>query len=694
MKDELKIVNLRDKPEWIEPVQKLGDQHRKYLGFFPIEAFRKYAQDGLCLAAIFNQTLAGYLLYRTVRTKKRVSIIHLCVVKNCQGQGVGRALVESLSKSVSPYYLGISLRCRTDYEANGLWPNLGFILNGELSSRSQKKHILQEWWLDLGNERLFDLKHYTEDKIVAAIDANVFLDIERSGQQPTESHGLRADWIDEHVKFCVTGELRNELSRNSNEDEKRELLCRVDSYYSLIAQPPKLQPLVEKIKEILPSSNRKQANSDIRQLAHASGGYADCFLTRDEQLLKYADKLEEILNLRILRPSIFLSDLDSLLRKTVYAPKRLAGCTTLKIEQSTTEAQNYLDVFTAKNLGEKKSHLRNLIATLQTEPRLCTLKVIYNSTEEPIALLGIDSRLEDEILSVPLFRLASGKLEATLCHQLQMICIADALQKKKKGTLITDSYLSETAKVRLQAAGFFLDEGKYYKLHAPGLWEKNRLSEWLQTKGVKVFPRLANKLVKQFSNAEAKTTTLFLVERLLYPAKICSLDLPIYIVPIKPHWAQKLFDVHLAEGDLFADWIEKIASRENIYYRSANGTFSAPARLIWYISDDRNYCGSKAARAISYLDEVQKLPAKQAFKQHEHLGVYKWQEILTLAKNDPNSEIMTMRFSDTELLSQPISFEELNKILLSHGQSRNTFQAPVKISSHCFCSIYRKGVSC
>jgi hypothetical protein len=51
---------------------------------------------------------------------------------------------------------------------------------------------------------------------------------------------------------------------------------------------------------------------------------------------------------------------------------------------------------------------------------------------------------------------------------------------------------------------------------------------------------------------------------------------------------------------------------------------------------------------------------------------------------------MALRFDDTELLPQPLKWQEFQNILASNGQRTNV-QSPVEIHEPTFAEIYRRG---
>jgi hypothetical protein len=179
------------------------------------------------------------------------------------------------------------------------------------------------------------------------------------------------------------------------------------------------------------------------------------------------------------------------------------------------------------------------------------------------------------------------------------------------------------------------------------------------------------------------------LEKTLSPAKFTDFELPCYIIPIRPAWAAQLFDTRLAEQDLFGLPPELGFRLENAYYRARNPQLSAPARILWYVSKaDGRYRGAGAIRAASYLDEVVVDSPKVLFSRFRRLGIYRWQDLLKLTKEDLSGALMALKFSGTELLGRPILWEEIQTVLQDAIGRRDQLQRPLQITTDTFFRLY------
>lgn len=173
----------------------------------------------------------------------------------------------------------------------------------------------------------------------------------------------------------------------------------------------------------------------------------------------------------------------------------------------------------------------------------------------------------------------------------------------------------------------------------------------------------------------------------MWPAKLTDSALPCFIVPIRPQFAEHLFDEGLASGGLFGADVDLALNPESAYYRAARpGIITCPSRVLWYVSSSQAYTGSMSIRACSRIVELAKDTPKRLFKLFRRLGVYEWQDVLETASGDVDKEIMAFRFDDTELF-RPIPWSEFQPVLKSHGVTTQ-LQSPTQIPREAFLELY------
>ena len=122
-------------------------------------------------------------------------------------------------------------------------------------------------------------------------------------------------------------------------------------------------------------------------------------------------------------------------------------------------------------------------------------------------------------------------------------------------------------------------------------------------------------------------------------AKLADAALPCFIVPIRPQFAEHLFDERLAAGGVLGADVDLALNPESVYYRAARPfVLSSPARVLWYVSKHDNYQGTMAIRACSRVVEVARGTPKQLFSRFRRLGVYEWRHVLATADGEHDKE--------------------------------------------------------
>ena len=134
-------------------------------------------------------------------SKEHIRLIHLCVAETHRGEGVPRALVQTLSQSRS-HYLGIKLKCRVDYGLGDFWRKLEFVPGKAEPGRGQDRALLKGCWLSHGHPGLFDT--LPSSRLRVALEANVVLDLLDGREE--KSLALVADWLaDEDLTRVLQG---------------------------------------------------------------------------------------------------------------------------------------------------------------------------------------------------------------------------------------------------------------------------------------------------------------------------------------------------------------------------------------------------------------------------------------------------------------------------------------------------------
>jgi predicted nucleic acid-binding protein len=533
----------------------------------------------------------------------------------------------------------------------------------------------------------------TESKLPVVIDANVFYDLAEPPNADNElSHSLLADWLD--IEPCLTNEIRTEINRNDDPAKRQRFWEFVYNFKMVTSPNDATQDSLEKLRDLFPIEMSPSDASDLRQIAKAIAANIQFFVTNDRDLLKKSEQVYERFGMHIIHPTNLIIHQDALIREAEYQPARLAG-SYIQRKRVSLEQSNLLENLFQYPQSEKKSDFRQKIHSFLADPHTFEVDIIQ-SGEQPLAFI-VYSRQNAEILEIPFLRVVDDPLASPLVIHLIHNAVALCVQEGRILTKFTEKYLSDAVLNALRENEFVLNNEFWVKANIPVVEKTEALRVKLDTLN-QHFPVISD-YFQQLSEAlqplaqQDNIQTLLQVEKSLWPAKIADLHIPAYIISIHPQWAMDLFDPNIANQTLFGADPFLILNVENVYYRSSRTKLSAPARILWYVNQGKgNFQGTMAIRACSYLDEVIIDKPKALFSRFKRLGVYTWEDVFKVAKEDIEQEIMAFRFSKTEVFSLPIHRNDLQTIWIETKGRNFNIQGPLNISNDLFLRIYKSGL--
>lgn len=684
----IKSIGHRD--EMLHQVIALGDKNKQTLGMLPEGAFHQHARNKTILAAVDEGKLAGYLLYRISQKKRLVSITHLCVSSEYQGKGLAVSLLQELKDKYKDIFSGIALTCRADYvHASQLWEKFGFKARAKKRSRAKKaEYYLVKWIYDFGNPNLFSDLPIESQKIRAVLDSSVLIPLsEADARVNVDVQALNADWLEEEADYLCTQEIFNELNRDENLDRAQKTREFLKKFEVLNFRPDKRDEIVEELNILLPGKTSND-ESDRKQLAETISSGTTYFITLDQELLDLSDTLYEKYSLEVLRPAEFVLLIDEISNSFDYRSFRLAGANYDTAKLRGEDIEPLVRCFCGTVANETRQDLRRIISECTKDVSSGFVKVVKDKKTEPIAIYGLQFNKSE--LTIELIRVKKSNISAVLFQQLIRDVIFLSVAKGWNLIVMKEPNLSDEEKLILKSMGFDFRGRKWEKICLSGIIPLDYVLSDPIIKDRFNIPEIARGME---AAAASKTTLMVELERKLWPLKIADLEIPIYIIPIRPLWAGQLFDFHLANVSLFGAMESLVWSRENIYYRSVNPVSEkAPARILWYVSSEEKVIGrSKGIAATSYLDEVYVDRAKEIFRKYKRFGVYEWKDIYNLAGGAVLSEIKALKFSDTEVFKNIIHLDKINDIMLKNHRPKNTFASPVEVSNVIFKEIYEIG---
>ncbi|MHB9071728.1 MAG: GNAT family N-acetyltransferase [Sedimentisphaerales bacterium] len=678
-------------------VQELWKQNANRLGFFPKGAFEEHKNKKLIIIAVDeNDCCQGYLLYRV--TKNKAAITHLCIDSRSRGRGIAKNLVEFLIQQTK-HTAGIILKCREDYFDAHIWEKFGFTYLAHSAGRGKEPKKLITWWRGNGEPDLFTAtaKKLKQEKISAVIDANIlfgFDELINKNNSPTLL--LKESWLDDNVELFITPEIYNEILRNKNGLIPTKNKTPPQSFFQADCSILEHDRIFSELKTIFPEkSSSMQDTSDLKHIAWAIGFGAEYFITNDENLiLTTLELLKEKYDLKILRPGELIIKIDELLNKNNYEPSRFIG-TTLKYSSAKSEEIDSLIGLFQNTYSEKKNEFRQKIHSIISVPKKYLLSVITENSH-PIGIIAKSVPQKDDCeIEIPILRVINDIKGVTLAQQLVRDCIRYSIENQKSITRISDCSIHEHIKELLYKFGFFDSLEEYVKINLLYTMNSIQIAENILKQQPKI--KIEYKSIKDwgdlFKDPNNPKNPIFVSsqENYLFPLKIKDGQIPCYLIPIQPKWAEELFEERMALSKLFGRKTELALNDTLVYYRSAKGPkIKFPARILWYVSGSENGY-SKQVRACSLLEEVEVNKPKDLYRKYKRFGIYEWKNVYQTAKENTDNNIMVLKFTNTELLKKPIKLKRLKDIFQELLQIYQ-MQQPQPIKSDVFIKIYEEGM--
>jgi hypothetical protein len=630
------------------------------------------------LAAVHDGQVLGYALYSLPRQVIRLT--HLCVSENARGEGIARRLVDSISERHADRF-GITLKCRKDYPANGLWPQLGFAPQGEVRGRSRQRLPLTVWWRDHGHPNLFSAAE-SIGLLRVAVDVNVFLDLESRSEREgvIGSRALAGDWLADQLELVVTGELMHELARMQDGQEKSRQHRAASKYPRLTVDGGAAETLARHITEhvlktqALDLSADPGDQSDVRHVAETSLAGVTVLATKDDKLQRWATEAVGITGVRVMHPSDVILHVDELSRAQAYQPVQLQD-TRYRLAPVRSGAETELLTFLHGTEGEHKARFLELIREIAAGGPLWSRTVLRNPDNKPIALYATGEVGEE--LVVPVLRIVGARLEQTITRQI-LFQVRDQARREGRNVIrITEPHLANETQRILREDGFLRLDNQWIALVIRACGDSTAMNALVARISQQVGLRLP-----AFRPGLSAVIAADL-ERTMWPAKITDSLLPTYLIPIKSAFSADLFGIPQAltpRPNMIG------LSREHVYYRSPTPRTPAPARLVWYVTDDRR-SGVAAVIGCSRLDEALIGQPAALFQRFRHLGVWQLDQVTQVAKD---GQAQALRFADTEIFARQIPLRRLRQLAADHGQTP-ALRSPQKITAGLFAAIYQEG---
>lgn len=693
---DIKIIEVTPTSNLLEKVVALADMNTDKLGFLPNQAFIEHAAKKLILAAVnSSQDVMGYLLYRIVKKKNKVTIVHLCVDQKHRGKNIARRLFNYLTEKTKNYY-GIGLLCRRDYEvANEVWQKLGFYTIGEKPGRGKEKTTLTNWWYDHSLPTLFD--GIANNKIQVVFDSNIFIDFQNPKKAPRETLALQADWLQAEIELKNTEELFTEINRQTDEHIRKKHWQAASSFPKAIDPDRILDDVAGELKPMFKNISNPNVLSDIKHIAWAIvDPGVDFFVTRDKEVLDLSDEIYNRFNLLVLSPVDLILHIDEYVQIDKYTNMRFSGTSLPLRRVQSREETKLAESFQYDDQGERQAEFLDIL-----RPYLANIEehecFVVEDHEGNLQVLFVYDRSTVDELRIPIFRVNRKVLNKELVRHLILRFLAISSKEDRDFTRITEQKIHDIIQQNLQNDGFFKSGNSWLRANLPLIGKGQEVADYLENKlqtKMELQPQFRIHIANlRDPNSLQNVIAMSELERLLWPVKIVDSGITTVSIAIDPSWASRWFDSGLASQTLFGAQLDRAFNREGVYYsRKALKSVELPCRILWYVKKDDRLNGTECIRGCSRLEAIVTGSAKDVFRKFQHLGIYEWQNILSLAKGNANSEIAAYRFSDTQVFSNPVSYSEWERLTKSITGRKPNRQSPATVPVEVFIQIYRQGM--
>jgi len=412
---------------------------------------------------------------------------------------------------------------------------------------------------------------------------------------------------------------------------------------------------------------------------------ADFFITHDKFLLKNKDVIFENFKIQLVKPTQIILQIDELIDSTKLQPRAFYGS---ELDFQNVSSQNLdllIQIFTNHNSGEKKHTLHQKLTVLVTNSldanSQIETKLVLNFENKPYALVGTE--IKNQTLYIHLLRVKKDQF--ILFRGLIQYFHNLALEKNCQHISIVDKYIPSVFQNLLKQLHFFRVNELWQKSLITAIENTHTLQRQIEdTPYSKEDKEILLNLTK--SNLKYRPE----LEKIFFPLYLEDLVIPCYIIPIKARWAKELFDYNLATQPLFRANSDLLLNWMNVYYKSKNSSINAPARILWYVTDDKQYVGTKQIRASSLLENTRiDLPAKLHSKYFKY-GVFGKLDILNTVKGNFEKQLMALEFSHTHVFSTPVSLKRFQNIL-HESETKGWSNQLMEISQETFLTVVKEG---
>ena len=651
----------------VADVEALRAMNNETLGFMAMSVIEGYLRRGGGVGIRGDDGLRGYALYAIHR--HHIRLIHLCVADQYRGSSYAERLTDAVVDAAKQAQVGmVKLTCRRDYaKASAFWRRYGFVPLAEAKAKTDNARLMT-WYLGVDGAAQKDIfsSVTSDDKVKAAIDAQLFFELhDPESDKILIATGLQADFLADSLELYITKEMFNEIDRAKSDQRERSRAMAL-AFPQLNHDADRMPDIVKALEGILPSY-RPSEESDIRQIAMTATSDVTVFVTRDEGLLGKAPQIKDVTSVDVLHPDELIVRLDQFADSNAYQLVPVSGSSLAWRRVGDDEVARLRSGEDLLGPHERRWHFVGQLDSALSHPRSWQTEALW-SEERLVALRSL--RCDGRRLVVGLCRAARGSAQGLFTEYAAASLMHEAVSRGCCTVEVEPHGTNPEAREEWTRLGFFDVGGKLVRMCPAAVMTEADLRE--------------------AAGSAFDGVSLEDLERQCSPVVLQDGDPNCLLVPIKPGYAQALFNTELAAEDLLgAD--EKVLLRwENVYFRkkSHHHMIRPPSRILWYESS------GQGVAAVSHLDGVEIGQPKDVFRNNRPLGTLGWREIQEMCGDgrvQGVQDVMALQFSHTHLFRSPVSFAALRGIYRDHNLKNPVVQSPSRVPRAAFLDIFRLG---
>ncbi|WP_081067359.1 MULTISPECIES: GNAT family N-acetyltransferase [Burkholderia cepacia complex] len=324
------LTQRNDVASFVDDVIKAADSDKNSLGFYPVSAYREYANKGNLFVAISEHSdhreYAGHLLFDL--RQPRAKVLQVFVDSTFRRFGVGAQLVKELKRYLTDLqYISIEARVAEDMvESNAFWQDQGFhVQRVEPGGKSRGKRVrmIVVRSHELASPQLFGISGISTvnpfglsfatgvEKPTYLLDMNVLFDLGPRRQRRSDVINLfRA----ERMQVCclaISSEVLAELKRTGQSGKTDAMLDFASILPTYVVPDGESEQLISELGTIvfpersLRGTLTANDKSDLRHLYTAIAHGLEGLVTSDSSILDAASALRAKYSIDILSPAAF-----------------------------------------------------------------------------------------------------------------------------------------------------------------------------------------------------------------------------------------------------------------------------------------------------------------------------------------------------------------------------------------------------